>query len=660
MTYKFYKDSISGIYYINNDQLSTGVYEANFFSNNTIISLTNINTSRLILPPIEINQLLKEDDSPYSSIEELNDVLVGLIKTSTLSESSVGGEPINVQNPMPTDGDSVYIKDVDFANSDFTDWTGDSEQLFQSPFSTSITNSTANNPKQIVLAFSRTMNALQIGFGENNGGDFSNLKISLLGSGGTTRSIFDESTDNTKRTSRNAEFENELFNSLLIEFYTADPVSLSNITIQKARYNTTQIQGIKPNGEFSTVNTNILGNLLVSLDEQKDAFGRLKTAEPYTIFDSSLTTSVSDSLFWSELINGTASSAYDRDSSKKTLAVAASGDYLVRQTKQRFKYQPAKSHEFFITGLFNTETNIRKRAGLIDYDEIGLASITNVPQNGVFFENDGGTLSWCIANNGVITETVEQSNWNLDTLDGTGVSGFTLDVDAVNILTCQLEWLGVGVVLVGFATGGGSVVYCHAFQHASVSGFVDVYMRTANLPVAYEITATGIGSGSMKAICSSVISGGGFNPSGDTDASFNDSDIAVSSGDSELLVGLRLQEDSFEYTIEPTDLSILSLANGNTQWVLCINPTYSGTVSWANKPNSVVQEAFNNNNIVSDFGKIIAAGSFSNNNDSLDKFIDTSLKIGKDLAGNRDELWLVVTALGNENYRGTINFKQLI
>ena len=170
---------------------------------------------------------------------------------------------VSIQYPLSVDSNSVYVQDIDFDNSDFTDWTGDPENLFKSPFSASIVNSTSDNPKQIILAFKRTVNALQIGFGENNGGDFSNLKVSLLGSGGATRSVFDESTDDTDLTSRNSEFENELFNSLLIEFYTADTVSLSNITIQRAAYNTVQIQGIDENGAFQTARVNSDGLLLV-------------------------------------------------------------------------------------------------------------------------------------------------------------------------------------------------------------------------------------------------------------------------------------------------------------------------------------------------------------------------------------------------------------
>ena len=569
------------------------------------------------------------------------------------------GGDVNIQNPLPTDGDSVYVKDLNILESDQGGFSLNVDNYFNDLTSVSVNSDTGENPKEILIWFNRTLYSSAVGLGCNDltKGFGASITLELLGSGKVVRRIINHIASDPNSTL--IPFTPAAFNGMVLKFNTTSEVALSNITIRKESQVAAQIQGINPSGQLVTVNTNTLGNLLVSLDEQKDAFGRLKTADPATIFDNSLTNPESDILFWSSLITGTASGVYDRATSKYTLQVAVNGDSYIRQTKTRFKYQPAKSHEWFITGVLSTETDVRKRLGLVDYDNVGLGVISNTPQNGVFIENNGGVLSWNIVNNGVITETVLQAGWNIDKADGTGRSGFIFNPDAVNIFTCQLEWLGVGVVLVGFATGAGSVVYVHAFQHASVNGFVDVYMRTANLPVAYSIESLG-GVGSMRQICSSVISGGGFNPQGITFAVQNTSDVAVSSGVEELLIGIRLKEDSFEFTVDPTFVSILSLSNGNSLWALCINPTYTGAVTWVDEPNTEIQVAQNNDNVVTNRGIVIAAGSFSNNSDNLNEEIRTALRIGKDLQGNLDELWLVVTALGNESYRGTINGRQFI
>ena len=157
--------------------------------------------------------------------------------------------------------------DYDIHNSDFTGWNGEPLDIFGSPFSPSIINMTTDNPKKFVIAFQNTANALQIGIGENNGGSFSNVKITLLGSGGVTREIVDMSTDDTKLTSYNFQFENELFNNVCFEFFTSDPVSVSNIVIISAGYNTSQITGKTSEGDFVIFGASDSGNLKIQSAE---------------------------------------------------------------------------------------------------------------------------------------------------------------------------------------------------------------------------------------------------------------------------------------------------------------------------------------------------------------------------------------------------------
>jgi len=317
------------------------------------------------------------------------------------------------------------------------------------------------------------------------------------------------------------------------------------------------------------------------------------------------------------------------------------------------------SHMTLITGLLNTEAGQLKRVGLIDYDNIGLTTITNAPQNGVCFTNYAGVLSFCIYNNGTMTESVSQASWNIDNCDGTGRSGFSLNINSTNIFFIDMEWLGVGAVRCGFVADNGQIVVAHQFKHAS-NLFTDVYMRTANLPVSYSITSTA-GAGSMKQICSSVISEGGFNPQGITTAIRNTSPISISNGQTALVVGIRLKEDSFEFTVEPTFLSILTTTGADSLWTLSINPTFSGTAPiWADLPNSECEFATGSSNLVTSYGIIVAQGSFSNNSDNFNSEISTALKIGKGLDSVQDQLWLSITSIGNETYYGIINFKQLI
>ena len=224
---------------------------------------------------------------------------------TTISRDSVTLEndewDINVQNPLPSDGDSLYEKDIWVDTSITTDWV-DLDDTWKSivtiPFNnlhTRIQNTTTTNPKVIRIHLNRTINAQQVGLWSYWWGDFSNVKIILLGSWETEREVKDDSSNNTKYTSRNYEFEPQLFNAIRLEFYTADTITLSNITVQKAINVNSQIRGLRPDWTTWDVAVTNGNNLKVSLEEFETAF-----------FDANpIPTSVVESAFnveWDEII----------------------------------------------------------------------------------------------------------------------------------------------------------------------------------------------------------------------------------------------------------------------------------------------------------------------------------------------------------------------
>lgn len=210
------------------------------------------------------------------------------INDSTLTSHSIG-----IQDPLPTDGDSVYEKDVWAAESVTTDWVDtdtSGEDVAVIPFTnlhTRITNSTSTDPKILTIHFNRTVAAHQIGLGCTGGGDFSNVSIDLIGSGGVVRTAVDDSSNNTKLTSKNYPFEPQLFNAVTFSFNTTDEVCLSNITIQKSVNVSAQIQGLRSDDTVGTVNLTNGNNLKVSLEEfesdiSTDGNSKLNTA-PYLV-----------------------------------------------------------------------------------------------------------------------------------------------------------------------------------------------------------------------------------------------------------------------------------------------------------------------------------------------------------------------------------------
>jgi len=149
------------------------------------------------------------------------------------SVKKLGKQRADLQNPVPTDGDSVYCKDIDKERSDISGWTGDVCDFFNDLHS-EVYNDSSDNPKTLLVHFQRSTVFPSIAFGNSEGGNFSNIKIYAVTSGGGEVPIFDESSDSTKLTSKIVRFGAPVgMNAVKIEFHTADRVGITNIFIPK-------------------------------------------------------------------------------------------------------------------------------------------------------------------------------------------------------------------------------------------------------------------------------------------------------------------------------------------------------------------------------------------------------------------------------------------
>lgn len=150
---------------------------------------------------------------------------------------------VGVQNPFPVDGDTIYAKDIWLDQSDMGDFSGTITDLFDNLHSI-IANTTSDNPKQILIHFSKTVISNAIGLGSFSG-NFSNTLIQIGNSGGVFTTILDESTDDTKYTSRTFQLPVTAgFNAVKFFFYTADTVTLSNTVILKTKGVVARLQAL--------------------------------------------------------------------------------------------------------------------------------------------------------------------------------------------------------------------------------------------------------------------------------------------------------------------------------------------------------------------------------------------------------------------------------
>jgi hypothetical protein len=336
-----------------------------------------------------------------------------------------------------------------------------------------------------------------------------------------------------------------------------------------------------------------------------DAFGRLRVSNPFTLFDSSHR--FTDNGLWSTSTATSGTAVFNVDQGLVDLNVtAASGSEVIRETTKVFSYQPGKSLLVLNTFVMSAaKTGLRQRVGYY-----GAA-------NGYYLELNNSTVSFVersSVSGALVNTPVTQASWNVDPMNGTGPSGITLDLTKAQILFMDLEWLGVGTVRIGFVIDGNFYV-CHKFQHANIIS--STYITTASLPLRYEITNTGATSGSstLKQICSTVLSEGGYELTGLQQAigiPINSPRTLGTAGTFYPVISLRLKTTRLDGIAILSALSAMPITTGNYNWQLIATGTTTGGTWVSAGTNSSVE--YNITGTTFAGGRILASGFFNATN----------------------------------------------
>ena len=83
-----------------------------------------------------------------------------------------------------------------------------------------------------------------------------------------------------------------------------------------------------------------------------------------------------------------------------------------------------------------------------------------------------------------IDTRIPQSQWNLDKCDGTGPSGYRIDLTRMQMLYMDYSWYGAGTIRWGVRATNGQIIWCHQQQNNNVQ--YEAYLRSGNLPAHYE------------------------------------------------------------------------------------------------------------------------------------------------------------------------------
>ncbi len=336
-----------------------------------------------------------------------------------------------------------------------------------------------------------------------------------------------------------------------------------------------------------------------------DAFGRIRTAQPLTLFDSSHR--YRDNGLWNTSTTSGGTAVFSPNEGLVNLNVTGTaGSEVLRETAKVFSYQPGKSLLVMNTFVMApAQTNLRQRVGYFG------------TENGIYIQLRDNTLSFVERSlvTGAVTETVvPQASWNADTMDGNGPSGITLDISKAQILFMDIEWLGEGTVRIGFIIDGNFIV-CHRFNHANL--ITSTYITTASLPLRYEIlNASTATATTLKQVCSSVISEGGYELRGAQQAvgtPILTPRTFAAAGTFYPIVGLRLVPTKLDGIVILTAASILGLGNGkNYAWRVVQSATITGGLWTPVGVDSAV--AYNLTGTSAAGGRVLAQGYVNSSN----------------------------------------------
>lgn len=316
-------------------------------------------------------------------------------------------------------------------------------------------------------------------------------------------------------------------------------------------------------GNISTGGGNFSGSAV-------DAFGRARMAQPLTLFDANNVGSLSTE-FYNTLTGGGAAVNHNANDSSAEMVIATSSESVVRRSRRRMSYQPGKSLLLMATfTMAAPEADLTQRVGY--YDD----------SDGIFLEEVNGTYNIVLRSSasGSVQEIRKpQSEWNGDKVNGIDAdttSGHTLNLEKSQIFWSDFEWLGVGSVRCGFVING-ELIVCHTFHHANA--ITGTYMKSAQLPVTYELIAGGTYAGAgatMKQICCTVISEGGYEAIGQEVVAASPFAGNTTNTANTFMNLVTIKLNDLQAIAVVTGLDVLNIANADFEWGLFKNATVAG------------------------------------------------------------------------------------
>lgn len=366
---------------------------------------------------------------------------------------------------------------------------------------------------------------------------------------------------------------------------------------------------------------NILSNRVSFADTASlDAFSRLRVSNPTYLFDAQLTYDLQPLLF-EQVIQQTGGVSITHDANDRkavlTFSNTPNGGKAYLQSYDWTRYQPGRGQLFLITFNF-----IEAVANTIKFAGIGDRS------NGIYFEQNGTQLRACIYSDTLAgNDFVNQDDWNIDKLDGTGPSGITLDTTKTQILVIDFQALYVGRVRIGFDIGG-LIVFCHEFNHANITPYP--YIQNASLPINVGMTCSATVSTTMNFICCSAISEGGeIEETGFLFA--QEGTGTAGNGTRAHILSIRPRQtfnslpNRSKLILDSVD--ILVTGTNSIKWELVLGQTITGTTAFTSVNNSYSTCEYNTLGTISGNPSLVIASGYASASNQTKGTISKDVKI---------------------------------
>lgn len=339
-----------------------------------------------------------------------------------------------------------------------------------------------------------------------------------------------------------------------------------------------------------------------------------------------------------EKVEANATSSHDAESSLTRMEIATEvGSRIVRQSKEYipegFVSNIIIMVEATLSGSSTSPAETFARAGIFE-DRDDLSINTETGGRGAFFEYEfaSGTVSAVIrTNDGTVQSDtkVPPADWNIDKLDGTGLSGVTLDASTKNFFV--FNWDPVNKNLKLGILANNRVVYCHEFTD-------DV--KLLSVPLRWEIAHEGDDAPTEDAHMfqgkASVFHS--EDPHIHSKGTDIGTELKIVNDTPKPMFSLRLKENANRAKIVPQKIDILNTASGGVaKWELVKNATLTDA-NFQDIENSFAQFSSAETDAVD--GKVIASGFIFDSGVTTVNTENRDISVMSNLAGEPETLTL--------------------